>query len=136
MMKGFTLVELLVAVAVIGILSAIAYPSYRDSVRKAHRTDAKQALLDLGQRMERLYTEGNRFSVASLGSGTGDISAATSPEGYYSLSFSNLEVSAYTAKATRTSKGGQNTDPCGEFTLSHTGQKGVTGGSLNAAECW
>jgi type IV pilus assembly protein PilE len=135
-MKGFTLVELLIVVALIGILSAIAYPSYQNAVWRANRTDAKQALLDLGQRMERLYTETNRFSVATLGSGTADISPARSPEGHYTLSLSNLGASTYTATATRSSTGRQATDPCGNFTLTHTGDRGVTGGHLSAAECW
>jgi prepilin-type N-terminal cleavage/methylation domain-containing protein len=53
--KGFTLIELMIAVVVIAILAAIAYPSYQDSVRKSRRADAKSALMEHAQFMERTY---------------------------------------------------------------------------------
>ncbi len=65
--RGFTLIELMIVVAVIAILAAIAYPSYQDSVRKSRRADAKAALLDLAQFMERNYTTANRYDQNSAG---------------------------------------------------------------------
>ncbi|MFI3186333.1 MAG: prepilin-type N-terminal cleavage/methylation domain-containing protein, partial [Methylococcaceae bacterium] len=53
---GFTLIELMVTVAIVGILAAIAYPSYQDSVRKSRRADASGALLGLANAMERHFT--------------------------------------------------------------------------------
>ena len=55
--NGFTLVELMIAVGIVGILSAIAYPSYQNSILKSRRADAKSGLLQLTNFMERLYTE-------------------------------------------------------------------------------
>ena len=64
--RGFTLIELMVTVAIIGILAAIAYPSYLDSVRKSRRTDAKNALTQAMANMERYYTEHNTYGTAAI----------------------------------------------------------------------
>lgn len=138
--KGFTLVELMIVVAIVGILSAIAYPSYRESVIKAHRTDGKAALLAAAQAMERYYTENQNYASANLAT----IYRTTSEEGYYDLTFSGgvtvnpiANTNSFTLEAAPTTKGGQNGDTrCGTFTLTHTGVKGVASASLTAAECW
>lgn len=76
--SGFSLIELVVAVAVVAILARIAYPAYLDSVRKSRRADAKSVLLQASQWMERFYTENNRYDqnlettpkyIATLSSG-------------------------------------------------------------------
>ena len=58
---GFTLIELMITLAVVAILAAIAYPSYQDSVRKSRRADAKSVVLNAAQWMERFYTANNRY---------------------------------------------------------------------------
>jgi type IV pilus assembly protein PilE len=63
---GFTLIELMITVAVIGILAAIAFPSYQDSVRKSRRTDGKNALTQAVANMERYYTENNTYATANI----------------------------------------------------------------------
>ena len=67
--KGFTLIELMIAVAIVGILAGIAYPSYQDSVRKSRRADAKGALLGFANAMERYFTENNSYLGAGAGGG-------------------------------------------------------------------
>lgn len=91
---GFTLIELMITVAVIAILAAIAYPSYRDSVIKSRRTDAKNALTQAMANMERYYTENNTYATAAMCGGTIPIcpgacsgGACTSTEGNYTITF-------------------------------------------------
>lgn len=67
--QAFTLVELMIVVAIIGILSMIAYPNYMDSVTKSRRADAKGALLSFANAMERHFTETNSY----CGAGTTDL---------------------------------------------------------------
>ncbi len=63
--KGFSLIELLVVVTIIGIIASIAYPSYQDQVTKSKRTDAQGALLSFGLAMERYYTTNNTYLGAA-----------------------------------------------------------------------
>jgi len=65
--QGFTLIELMIAVAIVGILAAIAYPSYIEHVRKTRRADAKAVVLELSQWMERFYTENSRYDKTRAG---------------------------------------------------------------------
>ena len=58
---GFTLIELMITVAIVGILASIAYPSYQDSVMKSRRADVKGVLLGLTNAMERRFTETNSY---------------------------------------------------------------------------
>ena len=71
--SGFTLIELMIVVAVIGILSAVAYPIYTDQIRKGKRAEARAGLANLLQQQERYFTQRNTylaFSAGAAGSGT------------------------------------------------------------------
>ena len=144
---GFTLIELVVVVAIIGILAAIAYPSYQDSVRKSKRADAKAALLELAQWMERNYTVTNRYTLAVGDTTDQDTAQMTAKLPFnqsprdstkaYDLSVTALATNSFTLSAAPA--GAQANDPCKTLTLTHTGAKGVTGTpapTLTAAECW
>ncbi|ADC63921.1 type IV pilin protein [Allochromatium vinosum] len=121
---GFTLIELMIAVAVLGILSAIAYPSYQDYVRKGRRSDGQSSLMSAVQKMEIYYS--------SNGTYTTDLNAANissnSDEGYYTISLAAATtacpiVRCFRLEATPTSKHGQNNDKIQGFSYSSTGQK-------------
>jgi type IV pilus assembly protein PilE len=79
--RGFTLIELVMVIAIVGILMAIAIPSYNNSTTKARRADGQTALMDVMVRQERFYTENNTYStnLAALPA------QAASPEGYYTI---------------------------------------------------
>ena len=104
--KGFTLIELLITIAIVGILSAVAYPSYLDNVKNTRRTDAQSALLGLSQAMERHYTANGTYEGAATGAadtGAPTIFATRSPElgstVYYNLTIASAGVSTYTLGA-------------------------------------
>jgi type IV pilus assembly protein PilE len=140
--RGFTLIELMIAVAIVGILVAVAYPAYNQSVRKSRRADAKTALLDLAQREERFMSTQNVYTVdpVALGYNAGTtlpIPVMTSGTAYYNLSVAPATTGSTTdfiATATRT--GAQSSDAeCGDFKLDNTGVQSVTG-TKTAASCW
>ena len=134
--RGFTLIELMVVVAVVGLLASLAYPSYRQSVLKSRRADAKAALLDLAQREERYMAQYNAFIGTGTALGYGSafpIAVMSGSQSFYTLT---LTATGTTFTATATPTGGQTADKCGSFVLTHTGAQSVSGGTLSASECW
>ncbi len=129
--RGFTLIEVLVTCVIVGVLAAIALPSYQKQVQKTRRSDAKSALVGAAGQMERYFTERSTYATAALGSG--GVYPATTENGYYALSLANLTSTTYTLRATPA--GAQVGDHCGALTYNEQGVKGVTG-SLPVSECW
>jgi type IV pilus assembly protein PilE len=142
-LQGFTLIELMIAVAIIGILTAIALPSYQESVRKSRRADGKAALLGLANAMERRFTEANSYkgaagtSAVPTDTGTPYIYTADSgTANYYNLNIFAAGDSSYEIRAEP--KNGQSSDKCGKLTLTHLGVKDITAqtSGVTKADCW
>ena len=132
--RGFTLVELIIAVAVVGILAAVALPSYQAHIASSRRSDARSALLGVAQVLERYYTERGTYVGATLGSG--GLYPSTSPQGFYTLSIASQDATSFSLTATRT--GAQIGDKCGNYTYDQADTKGVASASTGytAAKCW
>lgn len=145
--KGFTLIELMIAVVIIGILAAIAYPSYEESIRKSRRADGQTALLDLQRKMEKFrgncafYPQnlGNTDTCgASSAASTINSGGATlnSSQGYYTITIVSGSASgnAFTLRATPT--GAQANDSCTQMdlTVNSANPKGSKTG--NSSDCW
>lgn len=126
-MQGFTLMELMIAVVIIGVLAAIAYPAYTDHMNRTRRSDGKAALLNLANYMEHYYTENNGYTGATLT--TVGYTGTTSQEGYYNISISSLTNTSYTLTATPTGAQAGDTT-CGALTLTNTNIKGPS------TDCW
>jgi type IV pilus assembly protein PilE len=136
--KAFTLIELMITVAIVGILAAIALPSYQDSVRKSRRADVKVVMLGLANAMERRFTETNSYLGLAVGpANTGTPSIYTIPAEtatYYTVTIINpTTASSYTLSAVPA--GTQANEKCGTLTLTNTGVKTNSAG-LDQSVCW
>lgn len=129
--RGFSLIELMIAVAIVGILAAIALPSYQNSVRKSRRADAKAALTETAQRLERCLTQYGTYD-----NGNCTVPAKfDSAEGYYTVA-TNIARMNYTLTAT--AQAAQLSDQaCRSYTLDHRGAKtAVDANGAAATGCW
>jgi len=123
--RGFTLVELMMVVAIIGILGAVGYPAYTSSVKKGNRADGIDSLMSVAGRMEEYYLNNDTYVGATVGT-------ATSSDGLYTLAITAADAFTYTVTATPV-KGDAD---CGNLTLNSLGQKGVTAAGAVVGDCW
>jgi type IV pilus assembly protein PilE len=130
-LKGFTLIELMIVVAVVGVLAAIAIPSYQEYIRRSQRAEARAEVLRAEGWLERFYTENNRYSNNAANNLNTTFSGifTSVPAGGPARYDIGLTVSAttYTITATPTTTGSMNGDACGSYTKTNTGALSYSG---------
>lgn len=129
--SGFTLIELMIVVVIMGILAAIGYPSYTRYVVESRRSDAQIALTQLAAQEEKFFSQCNTYVATDYTTGTvmacaglGTTYPTTSPNGYYNLTVAagtSTIATSFIATATPVAGTSQATD--GAFTISNTGLK-------------
>lgn len=136
---GVTLLELMMVVAIISILAAIAYPSYRNQIMKSNRTEAKAALSGLAQTLQRCYTQTQKFAATTGVQACNTAFPVVTERGLYSISISPALTATtpdQTYTLTATPQGSQASDTrCGDLTLTDANVRGRSG-SAPLADCW
>ena len=132
--QGFTLIEVMVVVAIVGILSAIAYPSYTEYIARGHRAEARANLLQAAQWMERAATANGTYPTASSAASAIAALEAQLKMDRYGIKVDSTNGSSYTLTAAP--KGAQLKDKCGSYTLTQSGKRDVASATLSVADCW
>ena len=131
--RGFTLIELMVVVIIVGIMASIAVPAYNTYMREARRSDARSALNQIAAQQAEYVLNHAAYATTVTALGLG----STSENGYYALSLPVANTASFTARATATAEQ-SNDNRCATFEITHTGTKTAkTSSSANSTDdCW
>lgn len=150
---GFTLIEVMIVVAILAIISSIAYPSYMEHVRKSRRADAQIKLQELAQLQESFFSRNLTYASSLSGLLGGSVNTIDSDEAFYQLSISSATgpggavcagtraapCSSYLLQAVPVTGTSQAKDKnCSRYTLNNMGQRRANDTSTTdtSAQCW
>jgi type IV pilus assembly protein PilE len=125
---GMTLIELVIVVAVMGILLAIAVPGYQNHMLRVHRTEAIRILLQASMCQERLYAGFGNYDTNQCHPG--------SEYQRYEVTYNPPDTQGRTYIAMATPQGAQLADPCGSLSLDQNGARGISSADTNVMKCW
>ncbi|CAN5286106.1 N/A [soil metagenome] len=134
-MRGFSLIELMIALVIVAIVAAIAIPGYRSYVMRTNRGDATAALLRIAAAQEKFYLQNNTYTANLDDPPPAGLGIPATANGYYDLSIEQADTAGFTATATAIAGGAQADDAeCQTFTIS---EQGVRDSAPAEAEvCW
>ena len=132
--RGFTLIELVVTMTIVGLLAAIAIPSYIQFTRRGNRTDATRNMMQTAQALERCYSQGFTY----IGCAAALPGTTPTPQGYYSMTIATPSASQYTLTAVPNGQPQAGDAPCQSFTLTSAGVQTALDGTMvdNTVVCW
>lgn len=132
---GFTLIELMIIVAIIGILAAIAYPSYQDYVVRSYRANAKACMMEHSQFMERVYTTALSYGSDADPQPALGCRTESNLNTRYTITVGGRAQGTYTVTATPIGPQLANDTRCGTLTVNQAGTR-TEGGTGTVADCW
>ena len=130
------MIELMIVIAIVGILTAVALPAYQESRLSAGRADGKNALMEVVSNQERFYSNNFTYSTNAKPLSNPVQATVTSDDGMYVVSVAACGGGAIANcfVATATPQGNQVNDSCGNLTVTNTGVRAAAGGTVQ--ECW
>ncbi|MFP6831200.1 hypothetical protein PS684_02826 [Pseudomonas fluorescens] len=126
--RGFTLIEIMIVIAIIGIVITIAAPSYTEYLKKGRRAEVVSLLSEQAQSLERFYTKNNVYT---------GITGLSTGNDFYTLT-PTIADQTFLLTATRKAGTSMATDKCGDFTLTNTGVRSMNNATtgLTTKDCW
>jgi type IV pilus assembly protein PilE len=134
--RGFSLIEIMIVVGIVGVFVAIGLPAYRESQLRAGRAEGKSTLLEVASMQERFFSANNSYSTEADPLSTPTVTTLFSTNGDYAVTVAACGTGtiANCFVATAAPQGPQADDACGNLTLTDTGVRGAAGGTQD--ECW